>query len=151
MGLQTIINNMNGLLFYLSYLRVIIFKFHSLYPHTRISSLQDSSVWLKKIECRTHFCYQFHSLIFWSKHVLEIVFCCYNCLDLRWEKFFQVWVPFFPSSLKKEQCFEKVTNSYPSASNLHNLFSTLLSCSEELAKQVTHTWKNFFHRKSRQL
>ena len=27
-----------------------------------------------------------------------IVFCCYNCLDLPWEKFFQVWVTFSPSS-----------------------------------------------------
>ena len=49
------------------------------------------------------------------------------------------------------QCLEKVTNSRPSASSLHNLFSTLLSCSQELGKQVTHTSKNFSHRKSRQL
>ena len=27
---------------------------------------------------------------------LSIVFCCYNCLDLPWEMFFQVWVTFFP-------------------------------------------------------
>ena len=26
----------------------------------------------------------------------KIVFCCYNCLDLSWENFFQVWVTFFP-------------------------------------------------------
>ena len=32
-----------------------------LYPQTRVSSLQDSSVWLKKIECRTHSC---------SKHIV---------------------------------------------------------------------------------
>ena len=27
---------------------------------------------------------------------LELVFCCYNCLDLPWEFFFQVWVTCFP-------------------------------------------------------
>ena len=83
---------------------------------------------------------------------LKKTFCCYNCLDLyHTQSFFPVFVTCFPSSLEQEQCLEKVTNSRPSASNLHNLFSTLLSCSQELGKQVTHTWKNFSHGKSRQL
>ena len=29
-----------------------------LYPQIRVSSLEDSSVWLKKIECRIHCCDQ---------------------------------------------------------------------------------------------
>ena len=51
----------------------------------------------------------------------------------------------FLSSLEQEQCLEKVTNSRPTASNLHNLFSTQYSCSQELGKKVTNTWKNFKH------
>jgi hypothetical protein len=42
-----------------------------------------------------------------------------------------------------EQCLERVTNSRPLASNLHNLFSTYCSCSQELGKQVTHLGKTF--------
>ena len=77
---------------------------------------------------------------------------CYNCLDLyHTQSFFPVFVACFPSSLEPEQCLEKDTNSWPSASNLHNLFSTLFSCSQELGKQVNHTWKNFSLGKSRKL
>ena len=55
-----------------------------------------------------------------------LVFCCYNCLDLPWEKFFQVW--------------EFVT------------FSRHYSCLRELGKQVANTWKKLWAwYKSRQL
>ena len=56
-----------------------------------------------------------------------------------YSRFFPLFFTCFPSSLEQEQCLKKVTNSQPSASNLHNLFSTLFSCSQELEKQVTHT------------
>ena len=36
-----------------------------------------------------------------------IVFCCYNCLDLLWEKFFKVWVTCFPSSWEQNHSVEK--------------------------------------------
>ena len=42
-----------------------------------------------------------------QKLLRRIVFCCYNCLDLPWEKFFQVWVTFFPISWEQEYCVEK--------------------------------------------
>ena len=41
----------------------------------------------------------------------KIVFSCYNCLNLPWEKFFQVWVTFFPvleSRNTAVHCWEKV-------------------------------------------
>ena len=57
----------------------------------------------------------------------------------------------FPSSLEEDQCLEKVTNYWPWTLNLHNLCSTQCSCTQELEKQVTCTWKNFPHSKSRQL
>ena len=37
----------------------------------------------------------------------KVVFCCYNCLSLPWEKFFQVWVTCFPSSWEQEYFVEK--------------------------------------------
>ena len=45
----------------------------------------------------------------------------------------------FPSSLEQEECLEKVTNSRPPASNLHNLFSTLflLSRTGKTSKSLT--------------
>ena len=96
--------------------------------------------------------HQHTNLINAIQEKLRKTFCCYNCLDLyHAQSFFQVFVTCFPSSLKQEQCLEKVTNSRPTASNLHNLFSTQYSCSQELGKKVTHTWKNFSHGKSRQL
>ena len=64
-------------------------------------------------------------------------FCCYNCLDLNHaQSFLPVFVNCFPQSLEQEKCLEKVRNSQPSASNLHNLTSTQFSCSQELGKQV---------------
>ena len=64
---------------------------------------------------------------------------------------FPVCVVCFPSSLKQGQYLKKVTNSRHLISNLYNLFSTQLSCSQELGKQVTHTGKNLSHVKSGQL
>ena len=74
------------------------------------------------------------------------MFCCYVQLSrfVPYSKFFTSICYLFPSSREQEQCLEKVTYFQPLASNLHNLFSTLLSCSQELGKQVTHTWKNYF-------
>ena len=93
--------------------------------------------------------FQHTDLINAIQEKLRKTFCCYNFLDLyHAQSFFQVFVTCFPSSLKQEQCLEKVTNSRPTASNL---FSTQYSCSQELGKKVTHTWKNFSHGKSRQL
>ena len=37
----------------------------------------------------------------------KMVFCCYNCLDLQWEKFSQMQVIYFPSSWQEEHCVEK--------------------------------------------
>jgi hypothetical protein len=63
--------------------------------------------------------------------IIEIVFCCYNCLDLPWEIFFQVWVTCFPSSWEQEQCwFDLIltlfttfpTLSYEYRNNMKNRF-----------------------------
>ena len=54
-----------------------------------------------------------------------------------YSKFFRVFITCFPSSIEQEQCLKTVTNSQPLASNLNNQFS------QELGKQVTHTWKTF--------
>ena len=76
---------------------------------------------------------------------LQIVFCCYNCLDLPWEKFFQVRVTFFPCSWEQEYCFETVGREFVT-------FSRHYSCLRELGKQVTNTWKKLWAwYKSRQL
>ena len=41
--------------------------------------------------------FHFASIVAFLKNTRTYsVFCCYNCLDLPWEKFFQVWVTFFP-------------------------------------------------------
>ena len=48
------------------------------------------------------------------------------------------------------QFLEKVKKFWSLASNLHNILSTC-SCSQELGRQVTHTWKNVSLGKSRQL
>ena len=65
---------------------------------------------------------------------LKKTFSCYNCLDLyHAQSVFLVFVTYFSSSLEQEQCLEKVKNSRPSASNLHNLFSTLFL--------LSRTWK----------
>ena len=57
--------------------------------------------------------------------VLKIVFCCYNCLDLPWEFFFQVWVTCFPSSWEQEQCWEKVVQVRGQRPRICDLFKTL--------------------------
>ena len=59
---------------------------------------------------------------------------------------FPVCVVCFPSSLKQGQYLKKVTNFRHLISNLYNLFSTQLSCSQELGKEVTHTLKRFYLR-----
>jgi hypothetical protein len=79
---------------------------------------------------------------FFSKSVADLVHA---------QSFFSLFVTFFPNSIEQKQYLEKVTNSRRLASNLHNFFSTLSSCSQELGKWVTHTWKNFSHGKSKQL
>ena len=71
-------------------------------------------------------------------------FCCYNCLDLyHTQSFFPVFVTYFPSSLEQEQCLEKVINSWPSASNLHNLFSKLFLLSRTWKTSNSHFGKTF--------
>ena len=93
------------------------------YQHT---DLRDTIIWMQ------------------FKKKLRKTFCCYNCLDFQHAQiFFQVFVTCFPSSLKQEQCLEKITNSGPTASNLHNLFSTQYSCSQELEKSNSHLEKKF--------
>ena len=57
--------------------------------------------------------------------------------------FFQVFVTCLPSSLKQEQCLKKVAISRPTASNLHNLFSTQYFCYQELGKSNSHLEKLF--------
>ena len=86
-------------------------------------------------------------------HVLEtIAFCCYNCLDLPWEKFFQVWVTCFPSSWEQENCVEKRLCKFEAEGQEFVTFSTHFSCSRELGKQVTNTGEKLWVRyKSRQL
>ena len=83
---------------------------------------------------------------------IEIVFCCYNCLDLPWEKFFQVWVTFFPSSWEQEYCVEKRLCKFEAVGREFVTFSRHYSCLRELGKQVTNTWKKLWAwYKSRQL
>ena len=75
---------------------------------------------------------------------IKKTFCCYNCLDLcHAQSFFLVFITCFPSSLEQEQCLEKVTNSRPSASNLHNLFSTLFLLSRTWKTSNSHLEKIF--------
>ena len=82
----------------------------------------------------------------------KIVFCCYNCLDLPWEKFFQVWVTFFPSSWEQEYCVEKRLCKFEAVGREFVTFSRHYSCLRELGKQVTNTWKKLWAwYKSRQL
>ena len=82
----------------------------------------------------------------------EIVFCCYNCLDLPWEKFFQVWVTFFPSSWEQEYCVEKRLCKFEAVGREFVTFSRHYSCLRELGKKVTNTWKKLWAwYKSRQL
>ena len=58
--------------------------------------------------------------------LVGIVFCCYNCLDLPWKKFFQVWVTFFPSSWEQECCVEKRLCKFKAFRlRICNLFETL--------------------------
>ena len=58
--------------------------------------------------------------------VPEIVFCCYNCLDLPWEKFFLVWVIFFPQFLRAGiLCWEKVVQVRGRRPRICDLFDTL--------------------------
>ena len=84
--------------------------------------------------------------------VPELVFCCYNCLDLPWEKFFQVWVTFFPSSWEQEYCVEKRLSKFEAVGREFVTFSRHYSCLRELGKQVTNTWKKLWAwYKSRQL
>ena len=78
-------------------------------------------------------------------HHEGIVFCCYNCLDLPWEKFFQVWVTFFPSSWEQEYCVEKRLCKFETVGREFVTFSRHYSCLRELGKKVTNTWKNFEH------
>ena len=84
--------------------------------------------------------------------LVEIVFCCYNCLDLPWEKFFQVWVTYFPSSWEQEYCVEKRLCKFEAVGQEFVTFSRNYSCLRELGKQVTKTWKKLWAwYKSRQL
>ena len=81
----------------------------------------------------------------WFRFFSGIVFCCYNCLDLPWEKFFQVWVTFFPSSWEQEYCVEKRLCKFETLGQEFVTFSRHYSCLRELGKKVTNTWKNFEH------
>ena len=83
---------------------------------------------------------------------IGIVFCCYNCLDLPWEKFFQVRVTFFPSSWDQEYCVEKRLCKFETVGREFVTFSRRYSCLREVGKQVTNTWKKLWAwYKSRQL
>ena len=57
-----------------------------------------------------------------------IVFCCYNCLDLPWEKFFQVWVDCLPSSWEQENSVEKMLRKFEALLSVYfcnsNMFCT---------------------------
>ena len=78
-----------------------------------------------------------------GQKIKEKTFRCYNCLDLYYaQTFFLVFVSYFPSSLYQELCLEKVTNSWPSALNLHNLFSTLFLLSRTWKTSNSHLEKN---------
>jgi hypothetical protein len=121
--------------------KIFFFTYEENFPHTSIKETFG-----KRLP------YEHTDLINAIKEKLRKTFCCYNCLDLyHAQSFFQVFVNCFPSSLKQEYCLKKITNSRPTASNLHNLFSTQYFCSQELGKKVTHAWKNLSHGKYRQL
>ena len=93
-----------------------------------------------------------YAIALFDKFCPEIVFCCYNCLDLPWEKFFQVWVTFFPSSWEQEYCVEKRLCKFEAVGREFVTFSRHYSCLRELGKQVTNTWKKLWAwYKSRQL
>ena len=64
---------------------------------------------------------------------------------MPWEKFFQVWVTFFPSSWEQEYCDEKRFCKFQALGQEFVTFSRRYSCLRELGKQVTNTWKNFEH------
>ena len=87
---------------------------------------------LDKVSC-------FLTRIFIRKIPFEIVFCCYNCLNLLWEKFFQVWVTCFPSSWEQENSVEKRLCKFEAEGREFVTFSRHCSCSRELGKQVTNT------------
>ena len=109
-------------------------------------------------ELKNSFCFGYRLITIVVNHYknwkakLEIVSCCYYCLDLPWEKFFQVWVTFFPSSWEQEYCVEKKLCKFEAVSREFVTFSRHYSCLKELGKKVTNTWKNFWAwYKSRQL
>ena len=67
---------------------------------------------------------------------------------MPWEKFFQVWVTFFPSSWEQEYCVEKRLCKFETVGREFVNFSRHYSCLRELGKKVTNTWKNFEHDKN---
>ena len=81
-----------------------------------------------------------------NKHnlLLTIVFCCYNLLDLPWEKFLQVWVTFFPSSWEQEYCVEKRLYKFEALGREFVTFSRHYSCLRELGKIFFLTCDGFF-------
>ena len=80
-----------------------------------------------------------------TQYETKIVFCCYSCLDLPWEKVFTVKVTCFPSSWKQENCVEKRLCKFAAKSQEFVTFSRHFSCLRELEKEVTNIGKNFAH------
>jgi hypothetical protein len=73
--------------------------------------------------------------------------CCYNCLDLNHaQSFLQCLLIVFSVLWSRKKCLKKVTNSQPSASNLHNLFSTQFS--SRVGKTSNSHWEKLFSRQS---
>jgi hypothetical protein len=69
-------------------------------------------------------------------------FCCYNCLDLyHAQSFSKCLFLVFPVLSSRNSVSKR--NSRPTASNLHNLFSTQYSCSQELGKKWLSLGKTF--------
>ena len=66
-----------------------------------------------------------------------IVFCCYNCLDLPWEKFFQEWVTCLPSSWEQEHCVEKRLCKFMAKGREFVTFLGHCSCLRELGRKVS--------------
>ena len=73
---------------------------------------------LGKVSC-------FVTRILIRKMLFEIVFCRYNCLNLQWEKFFQLWVTCFPSFWEQEHCWEKGVQVLGQRLRICDLFKTL--------------------------
>jgi hypothetical protein len=67
----------------------------------------------------------------------KIVFCRYNCLDLPWEKFFQVWVTFFSQFLRAG----KVVQVRGRRLRICDLFETLFLLERTGKKRSKHLEK----------